>query len=224
MRFLLLPFSWIYSLVIFIRNKLYDFGVLESNTVNRSIGIGNLSMGGTGKTPLTQYLAQWLIENKQDVYILSRGYKRSTDQNIFVKESHLSHEVGDEPLMYKKRFKSKINVLVSKNRWLGSLDAKKDNPNAFFLFDDIYQHRKVITNFSIITTPFNDLFVDDMVLPVGRLREPKGNINRASCILVTRCPAKLSQEERSVVEDKLSRYKKPLFFCSIRYENFICSI
>ena len=222
MRFLLLPFSWIYSLVIFIRNKLYDFGVLESNTVNRSIGIGNLSMGGTGKTPLTQYLAQWLIENKQDVYILSRGYKRSTDQNIFVKESHLSHEVGDEPLMYKKRFKSKINVLVSKNRWLGSLDAKKDNPNAFFLFDDIYQHRKVITNFSIITTPFNDLFVDDMVLPAGRLREPKGNINRASCILVTRCPEPLSQEERTVIEDKLSRYKKPLFFCSIRYENFIC--
>ena len=92
--------------------------------------------------------------------------------------------------------------------------AKKDNPNAFFLFDDIYQHRKVITNFSIITTPFNDLFVDDMVLPVGRLREPKGNINRASCILVTRCPEPLSQEERTVIEDKLSRYKKPLFFCS----------
>ena len=132
MRFLLLPFSWIYSLVIFIRNKLYDIGILESNSVNRSIGIGNLSMGGTGKTPLTQYLAQWLIENKQAVYILSRGYKRSTDQNILVKESHLSHEVGDEPLMYKKRFKSKINVLVSKNRWLGSLDAKKIIPTHLF--------------------------------------------------------------------------------------------
>ena len=154
MRSLLLPLSWIYSLVIFIRNKLYDLGVIESNKINRSIGIGNLSMGGTGKTPLTQYLAQWLIENNQVVYILSRGYKRSTNQNILVKESHLSHEVGDEPLMYKKRFKNKINVLVSKNRWLGSVDVKKNNSNAFLLFDDVYQHRKVITDFSIITTPF----------------------------------------------------------------------
>ena len=222
MRSLLLPFSWIYSLVIFIRNKLYDFGVIESNKVNRSIGIGNLSMGGTGKTPLTQYLAQWLIDNNQAIYILSRGYKRSTNQNILVKESHLSHEVGDEPLMYKKRFKSKVNVLVSKNRWLGSLDAKKNNSNAFILFDDIYQHRKVITNFSIITTPFNDLFIDDLLLPAGRLREPKKNIKRASCILVTRCPKQLSLEERTIVEAKLCKYKKPVFFSSIRYGHFIC--
>ena len=222
MRSLLLPLSWIYSLVIFIRNKLYDLGVIESNKINRSIGIGNLSMGGTGKTPLTQYLAQWLIENNQVVYILSRGYKRSTNQNILVKESHLSHEVGDEPLMYKKRFKNKINVLVSKNRWLGSVDVKKNNSNAFLLFDDVYQHRKVITDFSIITTPFNDLFVDDMLLPAGRLREPKKNVNRASCILVTRCPESMSQDKITHIKNKLSEYNKPLFFSSISYEAFVC--
>jgi tetraacyldisaccharide 4'-kinase len=222
MRFLLLPFSWIYAIGIFIRNLLFDIGILKSNIVRKSIGIGNLSMGGTGKTPLTQYLAQWLIENDQIVYILSRGYKRSTNQNILVKESHLSHEVGDEPLMYKKRFKNKINVLVSKNRWLGSLDAKKNNSNAFLLFDDVYQHRKVVTDFSIITTPYNDLFDDDILLPAGRLREPKRNVNRASCILVTRCPENMSQDKRTHIKDKLSKYNKPLFFSSISYEPFEC--
>lgn len=222
MRFLLLPFSWIYATGVFIRNLLFDSGLLKSNMVNKSIGIGNLSMGGTGKTPLTQYLATWLIENNKVVYILSRGYKRSTHQNILVKESHLSHEVGDEPLMYKKRFKNKINVFVSKNRWLGSVYVKKNNSNAILLFDDVYQHRKVITDFSIITTPYNDLFDDDMLLPVGRLREPKRNVNRASCILITRCPDSMSQDKRTRIKDKLSHYNKPLFFSSIIYEDFVC--
>ena len=107
MRFLLLPFTGPYALIIFIRNFLYDIGFLKSYQVKNSIGIGNLSMGGTGKTPLTVYLTEWLLKNHEIVYVLSRGYKRTSRGMVQLKESHKSHEVGDEPLMYKKRFKNK---------------------------------------------------------------------------------------------------------------------
>lgn len=222
MRFLLLPFSWLYALTLFIRNLLYDIGFLESSRVKKSIGIGNLSMGGTGKTPLTLFIAEWLIENNEHVFILSRGYKRTTKGTIQVDESHKSHEVGDEPLMYKRRLKDKINVIVTKNRWLGSLKAKRQSPEAFTLFDDVFQHRKVITDFSIVTTPINDLFLDDLLIPVGRLREPKRNIKRANCIVITRCPNQLSSDEKRHIRSRFMHYNKPVFFSSIRYENFIC--
>ena len=221
MRFLLLPFSWIYTLAIYIRNSLYDCGALKSNPVKNSIGIGNLSMGGTGKTPLTIYLAQWLIDLNQMVFILSRGYKRNTDGYIEVQYSHQSDEVGDEPLMYKKRFKDEVNVVVSKNRWFGSKQIKIKHPEAYLLFDDVFQHRKVKPDFSILTSSFNDLFIDDMLIPAGRLREPKKNVKRGDCILITRCPHDLSDNRKKKIREKLHKYNKPLFFCSIKYEGFI---
>jgi tetraacyldisaccharide 4'-kinase len=222
MRFLLLPFSWLYSLGIFIRNLLFDIGFLKSFRVKNSIGIGNLSMGGTGKTPLTLFIAEWLIENNEHVFILSRGYKRTTEGTMQVDESHKSHEVGDEPLMYKRRLKEKINVIVTKNRWLGSLEVKRQSPEAFALFDDVFQHRKVITDFSIVTTPINDLFLDDLLIPAGRLREPKRNIKRANCIVITKCPNQLSSDKKQDIRSRFMHYNKPVFFSSIKYENFIC--
>ena len=222
MRFLLLPFSWIYGLVILGRNCLYEFGILKSYRVTNSIGIGNLSMGGTGKTPLTLYLAQWLIKNQHKVYILSRGYKRTSTGTIEVLASHHSHEVGDEPMMYKKRLKSQASVLVSKNRWIGSQIARKKQPEAYLLFDDIFQHRKVKPDFSILTSPFHDLFIDDLLIPAGRLREPKRNVKRAQCILITRCPQDLNSAMKSGIIEKMSTYNRPIFFCSILYDDFIC--
>ena len=222
MRFLLLPFSWIYTGAIFIRNILYDVGVSKSFKVNNSIGIGNLSMGGTGKTPLTLYLAQWLIKNNRKVYILSRGYKRNTSGQIEVISNHQSYEVGDEPLMYKKRLKGKVNVMVSKNRWLGSQTIRANHPDAFLLFDDVFQHRKVKTDFSIITSPLNDLFDNDLLIPAGRLREPKRNVKRAQCIMITRCPLEMSNERKNSITTQLSRYNKPVFFSSVLYDDLIC--
>ena len=222
MRFLLLPLTGPYALIIFIRNFLYDIGFLKSYRVKNSIGIGNLSMGGTGKTPLTIYLTEWLLKNHETVYVLSRGYKRTSRGMVQLKESHKSHEVGDEPLMYKKRFKNKIQVIVSKNRLYASHSVIKKNPGAIMLFDDVFQHRKVITEFSIVTTPFNELFVDDLLIPAGRLREPKNNIKRAHCILVSKCPNELSHEEKENIKSRLSNYHKPIFFSSIVYEKFIC--
>ena len=220
MRFLLLPFSWIYAFVIACRNGLYNYEVYKTHHVKKSIGIGNLSMGGTGKTPLTVYLTHWLIEHKKNVFILSRGYKRTTTGEIEVKLQHESHEVGDEPLMYKKRFKENVRVLVSKNRWTGSQKARTQDSEAILLFDDIFQHRVVKVDFSIVTTPYNDLFVDDFILPVGRLREPKTNIKRANCILITRCPDGMTSNKKQEIENKLSSFKKPVFFSSIKYDKF----
>ena len=220
MRFLLLPFSWIYAFVIACRNGLYNYEVYKTHHVKKSIGIGNLSMGGTGKTPLTVYLTHWLIEQKKNVFILSRGYKRTTTGEIEVKLQDESHEVGDEPLMYKKRFKEKVRVLVSKNRWTGSQKARTQDSEAILLFDDIFQHRVVKVDFSIVTTPYNDLFVDDFILPVGRLREPKTNIKRANCILITRCPDGMTSNKKQEIENKLSSFKKPVFFSSIKYDKF----
>ena len=220
MRFLLLPFSWIYAFVIFCRNALYNHGLYQTHHVKKSIGIGNLSMGGTGKTPLTVYLTHWLIEHKKNVFILSRGYKRNTKGEIEVKLKHESHEVGDEPLMYKKRFKKNVRVFVSKNRWTGSQKARSEDSEAILLFDDIFQHRVVKVDFSIVTTAYNDLFVDDYILPAGRLREPKSNIKRANCILITRCPDGMTSNKKQEIENKLSPFQKPVFFSSIKYDKF----
>ena len=221
MRFLLLPFSWIYAFVIVCRNALYNHGLYQTHQVRKSIGIGNLSMGGTGKTPLTVYLSNWLIQNKKNVFILSRGYKRTTAGEIEVQLHHQSHEVGDEPLMYKRRMKDNIRVLVAKNRWTGSQKARLYDQESFLRFDDIFQHRIVEVDFSIVTTPYNDLFVDDHILPVGRLREPKSNIKRAHCIMITRCPDGMAISKRQEIENKLDSFKKPVFFSSIKYDEFI---
>jgi len=222
MRFLLLPASLIYSLIISVRNKLYDFNVLKSRSVEKSIGIGNLSMGGTGKTPLTLYLASWLSDQNQKVAILSRGYKRTTKGFLEVLHSHQVHEVGDEPLMYKKRFGDLVKVYVTKNRYEGSQVVRKENNTAFIVFDDVFQHRKVNPSISIISSPFDDLFHKDFVLPVGRLREPRCYINRAQCIVITGCPPTLSNEEKENITSELSSYKKPVFYSTIHYDEMKC--
>lgn len=222
MRFLLLPASLIYSLIISVRNKLYDFNVLKSHSVEKSIGIGNLSMGGTGKTPLTLYLASWLSEKNQNLTILSRGYKRTTKGILEVLQSHKSHEVGDEPLMYKIRLGNLVKVFVSKNRYEGSQIVRKYDKSAFILFDDVFQHRKVIPSISIIASPFNDLFYKDYILPVGRLREPRSNVKRAHCIVITRCPKALSITEKEHISNQLKKFNLPIFYSTIEYGEMTC--
>ena len=222
MRFLLLPASLIYYLIISVRNKLYDFNVLKSHSVEKSIGIGNLSMGGTGKTPLTLFLASWLADHNQKVAILSRGYKRTSKGFIEVLQKHKSHEVGDEPLMYKKRLGDLVKVFVTKNRYDGSQIVRKDDKAAIILFDDVFQHRIVNPSISIIASPYSDIFHKDFILPVGRLREPKSQIHRAQCIVVTGCPTDLSESAKEKVANDLSCYNKPVFYSTIHYDEIKC--
>lgn len=217
MRFFLLPFSLVYGAVIFLRNLLYNLGLIHSKKISFSIGIGNLSMGGTGKSPLAIYLADFILNLGGEPALLSRGYGRETKGFLEVETTSSSSCVGDEPLMFKQRFGAKAHVFVCGNRTVGSDKIRKQKPNCTLLYDDILQHRKIKSEFCILTTPYNAPFHKDYLLPIGRLREPRSNAKRADCILITKCPNRMSLAETSAFKEALSIHEKPVFFSTIEY-------
>ena len=196
-RYILFPFSFLYYLITIVRNLLYDLRVLKSQKLQEpSICIGNLSVGGSGKTPMTIYLTN-LLKNDFQVQILSRGYGRKTIGYKEVTLDSTSNDVGDEPLLYKKRFKSEITVSVAEKRSLGANELLKiQTKNALLLLDDAFQHRSVNAGFSILLTPFQQIFSSDFLLPVGKLREAKCGANRADCIVITKCPETIESAHR----------------------------
>ena len=217
MRYFLLPFSWIYATVVSIRNLFFDFQLFNSKNIDNGIGVGNLSMGGTGKSPMSIYIAELIIKNQGEPALLSRGYGRKTKGFIEVDEDSLSQDVGDEPLMFKQRFKDEVGVYVCENRTLGSKKIRESIPKSTIIFDDVFQHRKIKPSLSILITPYGDPFYKDYVLPVGRLREPRKNAHRADCIVVTKCPESLTVSDYNTIKNKLSKFSKPIFFSHIDY-------
>lgn len=217
MRYFLLPISWIYTSVVSIRNLFFDFQLFNSKNIDNGIGVGNLSMGGTGKSPMSVYIAELILKNQGKPAILSRGYGRKTKGFIEVDEDSLSQDVGDEPLMFKQRFKDEVGVYVCENRTLGSKKIRESIPKSTIIFDDIFQHRKIKPSLSILTTPYGDPFYKDHVLPAGRLREPRKNAHRADCIVVTKCPESLTVSDYNTIKNKLSKFSKPIFFSHIDY-------
>ena len=221
MRYLLLPISGIYYVIIFIRNKLFDWQFIRSKKISKSIGIGNLSMGGTGKSPLSIYLSEFLIQNNTTPALLSRGYGRESKGFIEVKENASIQSVGDEPLMFKQRFEERALVFVCEDRVFGSEKIRNDHRECTIIYDDVFQHRKITPTLSILTTPFDDLFSEDKILPVGRLREPIKNAKRADIIMVTKSPEKPTQIKLLEIQNQLSRFGKPVFFSSISYGKMV---
>jgi len=221
MRFILLPISWIYATVVSIRNVFFDLKLFSSKNIEHGIGVGNLSMGGTGKSPLCVYIAELVIRHQGSPALLSRGYGRQTRGFRAVNENSLSQNVGDEPLMFKQRFGDKVEVYVCENRILGSDKIRAAHPNSTIIFDDIFQHRKIKTSLNILTTPFADPFYKDLVLPAGRLREPRKNAHRADCIVVTKCPKSLTDVEYVKIKNKLATFDVPIFFSHIKYSQMI---
>lgn len=221
MRYFLLPISWIFRSVVYFRNQLFDRNFIAAQGYKNSIGVGNLSMGGTGKSPLTIYIAEIILKNKGEPALLSRGYGRKTKGFIEVTEQSTSNEVGDEPLMFKQRFSSNAGVYVCEDRNIGSNSIRDKRPESTLIYDDVFQHRKTKPSFTIVTTPFSDPFFEDKILPVGRLREPINNIKRADCILVTKCPEHASKERKVQFSKKLERFGKPVFYSEIRYGSMV---
>jgi tetraacyldisaccharide 4'-kinase len=220
LRFLLFPFAILYDLVTRIRNLFFDIGVFKSTAFETPILIvGNLSMGGTGKTPQIEYLVRMLQES-YTVAILSRGYKRSSTGFILVNEAHTAQEVGDEPLQYYKKFKN-IDVAVDANRVEGISKIMTSVKPAVILLDDAFQHRKVEGGCAILLTKWDALLVDDFLVPTGNLREGRQGANRADVILVTKCPENFSKQQQDAVRQKLNRFQKKIFFTSISYANEI---
>lgn len=216
LRFLLFPFAIIYDVVTTIRNFFFDVGVFKSTSFKIPvIVVGNLSVGGTGKTPQIEYLIR-LLKDEYKVSVLSRGYKRKTEGFVLLNGSHNALDVGDEPLQYYKKFND-INVAVDANRVEGVTNLMAQKSPEVILLDDAYQHRKIKGSFYILLTKFSDLFTDDFLLPTGNLRESRSGAKRADVIVVTKCPVDLSNQQQEAIKSKLKKFDKEVFFTTISY-------
>lgn len=221
MRKLLLPISFIYAFVLFIRHKLYDWGILKSKSFNiPNICVGNLNLGGTGKTPHIEYLIR-LLSDEHKIAVLSRGYGRKTKGYILANDSHSHNDIGDEPLQYHKKFNN-IIVAVDEDRCEGVTRLlKEENPPQLILLDDAYQHRKIKAGLNILLTDYYNLYSNNHLVPTGILRDIKAAAKRADIIVVTKSPNVISPYNKRDVENSL----KPLphqkvFYSYIDYQEF----
>ena len=218
MRSLLLPISLFYYLFQFVRNKLYEWNLLTSKYFNiPTISVGNLSVGGTGKTPLVNYIIS-TFKNDYKIAFLSRGYGRSSSGYILASKNTVVNEIGDEPYLIKKNH-NELTVAVSENRVHGiekTLEKIKDIQ--MFVLDDAFQHRKLKCKLNIILSKFSRPYYNDFVIPSGNLREPKSGIKRAQIIIISKCPYDLNKTNRQEIIKKINPlpYQK-VFFTTVDY-------
>lgn len=218
--FILAPFSLIFGLISFIRNKLYDFQFLKSYSTNvKSIVVGNLSVGGTGKTPHVFYIAK-KISNKYRTAILSRGYGRNSKGYFEVSNESKANQVGDEPLLLKKRIGSKVFVAVCEDRNEGINNLKDSHQPDVIILDDAFQHRKVKAGLNILLTEFNRPFFKDFPMPMGRLREFRFGKKRADIFIVTKCPNNLTKVQKQHFINNIGVSAEKVFFSKICYSPF----
>ena len=220
---LLAPLAWLYGVVIWIRNTLYDNGILISEGFNMPvISVGNITVGGTGKTPHVEYLAQLLLEEDLQIATLSRGYKRKTRDFRLASSDSTAREIGDEPMQVKRRF-PEVTVAVDRKRVNGIQNLMKLAPPVeVILLDDAYQHRSLKPGFSILLIDYDRPIDKDQLLPVGRLREPAINRNRANIILVTRSPERIKPIElREYVNRLKPSIGQHIYFTSMRYGDLL---
>jgi tetraacyldisaccharide 4'-kinase len=223
LRYLLFPFSFGYYLITKIRNYFYDKGIFKSYGFEIPIiAVGNLSVGGTGKTPQIEYLIR-LLQDDYSVATLSRGYKRDSSGFLLANKNSTATQLGDEPFQIHQKF-PKIQVAVDADRKNGIENLLQlQNKPEVILMDDAMQHRKVKAGFYILLTTFNDLFSTDYLLPTGNLRESRAGAKRANVIIVTKCPENLSNKQKEEISKKLHCYTKnetiPIFFSAIGYSN-----
>lgn len=215
-KYFLFPFSLIYKGITSLRNVLFELRILPSfEPTKPTIGVGNLAAGGTGKTPIIDYLIS--IFPKNNIGIISRGYGRKTKGFIEITQESNSQTVGDEPFMLYSKNKNQ-HFFVSENRVEGYEKALRKYPNIdLLLFDDVYQHRYLKPKVNILLCDFNRPFYEDYVLPTGYLRESRYGAKRASIIVVTKCPVTITDIDKKDIVDKIHRYtiaKNPIFFAS----------
>ena len=219
LRKILFPFSLIYAAITSLRNFLYDKGIKKSTAFNLPIiAVGNLSVGGTGKTPMVEYLIRLLSDN-HNLAVLSRGYKRKSKGFYLANATTTIEEIGDEPFQYHSKFKN-IYVAVNANRVEGVTKILEALPKTrMVLLDDAFQHRKIKAGFYIMLTAYNDLFYNDLVLPAGNLRECKSGVKRANVVVVTKCPKNLSEAEMLQIKSKIAIDNDKIFFSTINYHH-----
>ncbi|MFT0673223.1 tetraacyldisaccharide 4'-kinase [Bacteroides hominis] len=215
----LYPVSWFYGLGVALRNKLFDWGKLQSKSFDIPvICIGNIAVGGTGKTPHTEYLIKLLHRNFR-VAVLSRGYKRHTKGFILSTAESNARSIGDEPYQIKSKF-SDIRVAVDEDRCHGieKLLTLQEPSIEVILLDDAFQHRYVKAGLNILLTDYHRLFCDDALMPAGRLRESARGKNRAQIVIVTKCPPDIKPIDHNIIAKRLNLFPyQQLYFSSFRY-------
>jgi len=223
-RKILFPFAILYGFITSIRNFLFDKGILKSTSFDIPvIAVGNLSVGGTGKTPQIEYLIR-LLSDQYKIATLSRGYKRKSEGFVLADSTSNAEILGDEPFQFYQKFPN-IQVAVDANRTNGitQLLSQKEKPQ-IILLDDAYQHRKVKAGFYILLTSYDDLYADDFMLPTGNLRESRSGANRANIVVVTKCPKDLSAQKQEEIRLKLKLSSaQQSFFSYIDYDDAIYS-
>jgi tetraacyldisaccharide 4'-kinase len=216
----LYPLSLIYGLITGIRNFMYDTGIIKSVEFHLPvICVGNITVGGTGKTPHTEYIADLLRKNFR-VATLSRGYKRKTRDFRIASASSLVSEIGDEPMQIYGKFPDVV-VAVDRNRVQGVRKILKSFPETeVIILDDAFQHRRITPGFSILLSDFERLIVRDHMMPYGNLRESVGNMRRADIILITKSPENLSPIQRRLIVKEVDKppYQN-LYFTSVVYKD-----
>lgn len=213
------PFSILYGLITSLRNYLYDVTFLKSTHFKTpTIVVGNLSVGGTGKTPQIEYLID-LLKDGHKIAVLSRGYKRKSKGFLIADDKVTAEMLGDEPFQIHLKY-PEIIVCVDADRTNGINHLEQmENPPEIILLDDAFQHRKVRGGFNIVLTTYAHLYVNDMMLPTGNLREKALGANRAQAIIVTKCPADLSENEQTEIIKKLHpKEYQQVFFTTITYD------
>jgi tetraacyldisaccharide 4'-kinase len=217
-RMLLFPVSLIYGLIIWIRNKFFDKGWLSSSSFNLPlIGIGNLTAGGTGKSPLVEFILKKLM-NEYNLAVLSRGYKRKTSGYALANPQSTALEIGDEPMLFFNKFPS-VTICVGEERIVAIPQLLHDRPDTeVIILDDAFQHRYVNAGLNILLTDCNNLFTRDWFLPTGDLRDLPSSYKRADVLLVTKCPADLTEEQRDVIIKEIKPLPhQQIYFTSIEY-------
>ena len=221
MKFLLAPISWIYGFFVWVRNVLYDDHVFRSTEVAiPTICVGNLAVGGTGKTPMAEYLIS-LLSPKYKVALLSRGYGRQTKGFRIANAQDTARTIGDEPMQIYTHF-PEIPVAVCADRVKGVKRLQQLYPDLqCVILDDAYQHRKLRCGFYVLLTPYDRLYTNDHLLPWGRLRDLPSQSNRANVVVVTKCPNNMQPIDRRIVSNtlQLATYQH-LCYSSIGYMQY----
>ena len=218
----LLPLSWIYGWGVRLRNQMFELGILKSHSFDIPvISVGNITVGGSGKTPHVEFLINTL-RDKVKVAVLSRGYKRKSKGYVLAGKDTLMKDIGDEPYQMMKKF-PEIYVAVDKDRCHGINRITHDDETKdtdVILLDDAYQHRYVKPGINILLVDYHRLIMYDKLLPAGRLREPKNGKSRADIVIVTKCPADLKPMEFRVITKTMNLYPyQKLFFTTLKYND-----
>ena len=221
LRFILLPFSLLYGLITDVRNFLYDKNIFQVTVFDKVIiNVGNLTVGGTGKSPHVEYLIR-LLYPKFHLVSLSRGYGRKTKGFIIADQSATAESIGDEPMQFHQKFQNEVQVTVGEKRAEALTNIYEKLPfTDIVILDDAFQHRAVKASLNIVLMDFSRPIYEDFTFPAGRLRERRHGAKRADILIVTKCPNDLSKTEQEQIQYQLKPYLKattPIFFTGIQY-------